>query len=309
VPGRGEANFPRLPSAAEPAHGQTFITAICPSEDYIDSANNDNDETFLVATINTTWSTDDTITNTISNIDLECLELNLPNDDWIDNFDDIVPCSLPSIGTTDHFLSSDDANDTPANVPLTVNALSDLDRQLRELGIARSDFYTNLRSTDSFLQFPLRAHFDGGSMATTTDQRQYLWFYRDYNETERPQTLQVADNHKHHPVGFGFLCIPTTTGSCFIRCLHTPTLPATIVSPFDAGIQHGCCGYSCASSFDGVHCTVRLHFAPAENKDDICFPQQLHRGLLFSDPAILPTVAQRSAPIPHDLPNYEADTA
>jgi hypothetical protein len=169
VPGRGDVHFPRLPPAAEPEHGNTFITAICPS-DYIDSANNDNDETFLVANINTTWNTDNTTTNTISNFDLECLELNLPHDDWIDNFDDLVPCSLPSIGTTDHLLSSDDANDTPEHVPLTINSLSDLDRQLRELGITRSDFYTTLWSTDSFLQSPVRAHFDGGSMATTTDQ-------------------------------------------------------------------------------------------------------------------------------------------
>jgi hypothetical protein len=146
-------------------------------------------------------------------------------------------------------------------------------------------------------------------MATTTDQCQCLWFYRTFTTTEHPQTLQVADNHKHHPVGFGFLCIPTTTGSCFIRCLYTPTLPATIVSPFDAGIQHGCCGYSSASSFDGARCTVRLHFKPADNKNDICFPQQLHRGLLFSDPIILPTVAQHSAPIPPDLPNHDVDTA
>jgi hypothetical protein len=83
-------------------------------------------------------------------------------------------------------------------------------------------------------------------------------------------------------------------------------LPATIVSPFDAGIQHSCCGYSSASSFDGVRCTVRLHFAPGAATDDICFPQTLHRGLLFSDPVIVPTAAQHSASIPHDLPNNEA---
>jgi hypothetical protein len=149
-------------------------------------------------------------------------------------------------------------------------------------------------------------HFNGGSMATTTNQCQCLWFYHVFAESERRQTLQVADNTKHHPVGFGFLCVPTTTGSCFIRCLHTPTLPATIVSPFDAGIQHGCCGYSSTSSFDGARCTVCLHFAPEVNTDNLCFPQNLHQGLLFSNPIILPSAAQHSAPIPRDLPNHEA---
>jgi hypothetical protein len=171
VPGRGNANLPRLPPAAEPEHKQTFTTTICHS-DYIDSTTNNTDENLLIANINTTWSpSDETTNNTISDIDLHCFALNSQHDDWIDNFEDLVPCSLPAVDNTNHHLSSDDDSVTSEHTPLTMNALSDPDRQLCELGITRSDFYTNLRSTeDSFLQSTVRAHFDGGSMATTTDQ-------------------------------------------------------------------------------------------------------------------------------------------
>jgi hypothetical protein len=178
---------------------------------------------------------------------------------------------------------SNDIEPTPTETDLNVNILSALDQQLDELGLSRSEFYSNLRSNDNNRSTELRAHFNGGSMATTTDQLHYLWYYRSFTPNEHPQVLQVADRNRHRPTGIGFLCIPilqrADQTTCLVRCLYTPTLPAMIVSPFDLGTQYQCNGYSYESRFNGSECTVRLLFCPTERQLDLCFPQILHRGL------------------------------
>jgi hypothetical protein len=56
-------------------------------------------------------------------------------------------------------------------------------------------------------------------------------------------------------------------------------------------------------NFDGSNCTVRLHFRPEDGKPDLCFPQTLNHGLLFSAPLIIPTSDQHHADVPPNIPN------
>lgn len=140
-------------------------------------------------------------------------------------------------------------------------------------------------------------------MATTTDILPSLWYYRPFNSLDPLSVpLEVADQHSHLPVGFGFLCIPSSdpSGHTMVFCLFTPSLPATIVSPFSIGLQFHARGYSCVSDFDSCHCSVTLH---SRNPDtpDVSFPQRLLRGLLFSLPVLFPSDTDHKAPPPPTL--------
>jgi hypothetical protein len=223
--------------------------------------------------------------------------------------------SLPiqNVCLPDYTFLSNDIENTATETNPNVDTLLALDHQLNELGLSRSEFYSKLRHNNNSCRTKLRAHFDGGSMATTTNQLHYLWYYRSFEPNEHPQALQVADRNCHQPTGTGFLRIPilqrAEQTTCLVQCLYTPTLPATIVLPFDLGIQYRCNGYSCASKFSGSACTVRLHFCPTEHQDDLCFPQILHRGLLFSEPLLFPEPNQHSDPVPSDIPNFSSTTS
>jgi hypothetical protein len=59
-------------------------------------------------------------------------------------------------------------------------ALHALDAHLCVHSLSRSEFYLNICAVETDLlgpDAPLRAHTDGGSMATTTDRHDYLWDY------------------------------------------------------------------------------------------------------------------------------------
>jgi hypothetical protein len=136
----------------------------------------------------------------------------------------------------------------------------------------------------------LPAHFDGGSMATTTDFPYALWYYCEFNDDDPPQApLEVADQQSHYPIGFGFLAIPSSdpSGHTFVYCLLTPSLPATIVSPFSVGLQYNARGYSCITNFDTRECSIVL-CSRDPSVPNLSFPQHLHRGLLFSHPILYP---------------------
>jgi hypothetical protein len=270
-----------------------YTNTICQLE-HIDLTTN-FDEQILHANIDTTWPTDES-----SDIDSPRFTVGLSPYDWIDEdcIDNDFDLNIPILSTG--ILQNDE--NTISDSPTIV--LSDLDDKINELGISTTEFYDRLRP-DPVEHTSIRAHFDGGSMASTTDQLQCPWYFCKYKTTEHVRLLQVADNHRHHPIGIGFLCLKTSDkNNCFIRCLFTPTLPATIISPHDAGIQYRCIGYSCESKFDGSHCSLRLQFPPDRNQPDISFDLQLIRGLLFSDHVIVPTAQQHATNVPADLPNY-----
>jgi hypothetical protein len=278
VPGRDDDDISRLSSAAEPKH-----TMIC-QIDEIDMSTDTIPKSSVVNAITTACLIDD---DNPVDFDSPRYNVGLSPHDWIyetddeyDSFDFPQSIQSPILSSDHHQFITD--NSTPTTTPR--NALLAIEDQINKLGITKTEFYDNLRNIYPTLtnRASLRAHFDGGSMATTTDQLCCLWFYKDLNSTDPGRVLQVADNHRHHSKGIGFLRLPTKSNdTCFVRCLYTPTLPATIVSPHDAGIQYQCSGYSCASNFDGTNCSIRLHFQPESQQRDICFSLTLIRGLLF----------------------------
>jgi hypothetical protein len=299
VHGRDDINVLRLPSAAEPR--QTNM--ICPNNELNTTIPIADEELLLTAQIAATWDYTSEFDSTRFTVDLSPFYWIDDTEDDTNNNDDYVdilsPVQLPTY--------YEELSEPPETIfTITPNcALSAVDHQIRELGITKSEFYGQLRSNDSILSTdaPIRAHIDGGSMATTTDQLHCLWYYSKLRDTDSIRMLQVADNHRHRPEGTGFLRLPTSQNdTCFVRCLYTPTLPATIVSPHDVGIQHQCTGYSCTSNFNGTECCICLHFSP-KTQPDLCFPLTLIRGLLFSNPVELPTKSQHTAPVPQTIPN------
>lgn len=74
-----------------------------------------------------------------------------------------------------------------------------------------SDFYPTMRPDPFQHNIGLLAHFDGGSMATTTDFLHALWHFRPFDDHNPPQApLKVTDQRSHYPVGFGSLAIPSS---------------------------------------------------------------------------------------------------
>jgi hypothetical protein len=142
----------------------------------------------------------------------------------------------------DHYL------DSPVDLPVALPTfdcagqtatISALNAHLCIHSLSRSEFYLQISAVTPELlgpTAPLRAHTDGGSMATTTNRKEYLWDYRDLSPEERRPVLRVADSRAHHPIGIGSLHVPTT-GTCatggyhVATCYYTPSLPATILSP------------------------------------------------------------------------------
>jgi hypothetical protein len=280
----------QLPPAAEPRHTKleenTDAATYYHQFNLVDTSTNP-DELLLHAIIQTTWDKYQSDFDHPTEFDQQCLTTTMlthtDDHDSIES-DDLEHYTLCLATLSDPTFPVSQSLSSPNHaIPARINALSALNEVLRDLGITRSEFYADLCSSDKLLSnnAPVRAHFDGGSMATTTDNLCCLWFYREFTSTKRPQMLQVANQCQHHQVGIGFLRIPTAPlqpeqhDTCFIRCLFTPTLPAMIVSPFDIGLQYNCSGYSCTSNFDGNDCTVRLHFPSNSNKSDLCFPQTL----------------------------------
>jgi hypothetical protein len=81
---------------------------------------------------------------------------------------------------------------------------------------------------------------DNGSQATTTANQDLLWCYQTYAGN---YTLRDAGNNVHHPIGVGYLKIPTNGGHHFVACFHTPSIPSTIISPGHLYRHQHCTGY------------------------------------------------------------------
>ena len=72
-------------------------------------------------------------------------------------------------------------------------------------------------------------------MANTVNDASLLFAYRPLVASK--VRLLDAGDHAHHPLGVGYLCVPTTDReiagaptSVFIRTYHTPTIPGIIIS-------------------------------------------------------------------------------
>jgi hypothetical protein len=141
-----------------------------------------------------------------------------------------------------------------------------------------------------------RAHFDDGSQAVTTDDSGLLWAYRLVRTKHK---LKDAGGHKYSPTGFGYLRIPasTTMGFIMVGCWHTPSLPATIVSPSRICRDHNFRGFASVGLLDSNDSWVTLFHAKRTNAD-VTIGSHLRGGLLYSDPLIRPTAAQHANPLP-----------
>lgn len=173
-------------------------------------------------------------------------------------------------------------------------ALHAHDAMILSLGTNRTARYHHLRSIDAVIgsKTAVCAHLDGGAMTSTTDLLKTLWHVRDIPRGS--VVLAVADNRKHYPTKQGYLCVRSLTGSgtTLIPCYYTSTLPATIISPDDAGKALHCQGYTSVSTFDGSMCNVTLRHC-RRTAQDVVIPASLRRGLLYTDPVIMPTKEER----------------
>ena len=207
--------------------------------------------------------------------------------------------SLPSVDTS-KVVPSDPPSADPEEF---LNQLYSLDFLLHETKQSRSAFYTTLSSRDVETSLLTdRVHMDGGAQTTTTADKTLLHHYHLYDSSVTVPALRVADNHVHYPVGAGYLKVPSTDTDGFnlVACFHTPTLPATIMSPDRVGKSNGCRGYSTLSLFNAdlaTQCHLRLHHC-LRSAQDITFPLTAIRGLLYTDPVSRPTATEHAAPRP-----------
>ena len=164
------------------------------------------------------------------------------------------------VPTLDEVLPFYDPVDT---TPAVIRALHQLGSDISELNVRVVDYYQELRSISPELSPAVapKGHVDGGSIATTTDRKEYLFCYREFTEEEAQSTvrLKVADDTVHVPTGIGYAKMPCQrgTGSLYARCYYTPEIPATIVSPDAIARSLGCNGYSTFSNLINGRATMQ----------------------------------------------------
>ncbi len=207
--------------------------------------------------------------------------------------------------------------DTPSvpTPPAVLAALHQLNHDLIELDILMVEHYDQLRISSVHLSrvLPPRGHIDGGALASTTDRKDYLWSYREFDTAARSRAprLRVADDTVHVPTGIGYSCIPTHHSGrhVFVPTYFTPEIPATILSPYALGKALDCNGYQTFSDFHNDHAQLTLVDC-SYCHSDVQFDLQLIRGLLFTDSLVAPTSSQRSSTSPpiSDLENLVPPT-
>ena len=198
----------------------------------------------------------------------------------------------------DDYLDELEAFDSSVLEPVQM-ALHALDAHLHATGQTRTEYYRH-RAQESSTPTD-SAHIDGGAMASTTHRKELLAHYRPITN---PQTvLRVADDSPHHPIGEGYLKVPSPTaptGYILVKTFHTPTLPTTIVSPYATGRQHHCHGYTTVTNFDGSNCSIRLRHS-RRSAEDILLPVHLRQGLLYSSPLLIPSTSEHESSRPSSV--------
>jgi hypothetical protein len=249
--------------------------------------------------------TDDMFFDRIDGIDprvMSMFDLNIP---------DSAPAHYDDLGALDHQVK---AISTASRAP---HRFADI---LRRSGDSAAKYYSTMRTkdpdvfdrvkrahfddgsqavtTDVFDRVK-RAHFDDGSQAVTTDDAELLWAYR---LVRTKHYLKDAGGHKHSPIAFGYLRVPASTSMGFIMvgCWHTPSLPATIVSPSRICRDHNFRGFASVGLLDSNEAWVTL-FHEKRTNADVTIGSHLRGGLLYSDPLIRPTAAQHANPLPKQV--------
>ena len=200
------------------------------------------------------------------------------------------------------------ALDVPPSVPNVVVALNRLTTLAAEYDVRVVDLYDTLRNEIPVLSLtvPPLGHVDGGSAATTTDRQDYLFCYHPFTPEERSQAirLKVADATIHVPTGTGYIKVPCDAppGFLFLQCYFTPEIPATIISPDAAAKSYHCQGYSTFSDLSNGSSTMQLVNCGSCD-GSVSFHLSTIRGLLFTEPLVMPTAAEHVAtilPVPDD---------
>jgi len=200
----------------------------------------------------------------------------LPYYDLDDDYDSVIEPSVDFI--------ANERVTTPNLIDPTSKYLYALDLHLFETNSDRMQFYADPLPINEHI---LQAHMDAGSMMNTTNHVDYLWDFKPLQNVTT--TLRVADDTPHHPIGIGFLKVPThgSPDYLLVQTFYTPTLPATILSPASITTATGCQSYTSFANLNGRDCYLTLH--GYSDNPDITFPLQFRNGLLFTRDLLSPS--------------------
>ena len=127
------------------------------------------------------------------------------------------------------------------------DSIDSMDDSLQGHGSEQILELSNLESkhVDSY-----RAHLDGGSQASTTNDLAVLWGYKKFTEKNPCRVRLICADGRTPvvPTGYGTVRIPAenNTGYVPIRCYYTPEIPNFIISPrsFESLLGSNCGGYT-----------------------------------------------------------------
>jgi hypothetical protein len=110
--------------------------------------------------------------------------------------------------------------------------------------------------------------------------------------------LKDASGHKHSPIGFGYLRIPTSTplGYIMVGCWYAPYLPAMIVSPSRICRDHNFRGFASVGLLDSNEAWIRLSARSVPTTMSLSAPIFV-KGYFKVTPLIRPTAAQHAIPV------------
>ena len=171
------------------------------------------------------------------------------------------------------------------------------------LGISIEDYYRNLEVSEMQLHriLPPKGHVDGGSLATTTDRRDYLFNYRAYTRPEQDSLprLKVADDSLHVPTGHGYIKIPSSSPPYYMyaKSYYTPEIPATIISPHALAVDGKADGYHAGHRFSAQQLQLVLYDVPDSRggRTNHIFDLESIRGLLYTPSLIQPTPQEQTS--------------
>ena len=191
-------------------------------------------------------------------------------------------------------------------VPSIIRSLHCVSECTDEHEISTVDAHQSLRKEPELRpELPPSGHVDGGAMASATDRRECLWCCRhaapDERRTNFPKS-RVADGTTHVPHGIGHLKVPCDDfpGCVFVETLHTPQIPAAIISPDCLARSLKCKGFYAYSDF--VDNAASLQLTDCDScQTDVVFKLRRIRGLLYTLPLVGPTEAEREM---SELPKF-----
>ena len=138
-----------------------------------------------------------------------------------------------------------------------------------------------------------RAHLDGGSQASTTNDRSVFWAYREFTDKNPCRVKLVCADGKQSivPTGIGMVRIPAENelGYVPIQCFYTPEIPNFIVAPksFEALLGKNCKGYTlrCDKDKKSFVCSIQHKLRKSE---DIIVRGDTIGGLCYTKAVLAP---------------------